>query len=336
MEIIKQVFGIDISKDSFMSSVGVIDTQQKQTIRHSKSYGNTKQGIQKFYTFALSQKLEGVPQFFIMEATGVYYESLAYYLKDKGASVIVVLANKANAFSKTMNIKSKTDALDTHMLTQMGLEKVLKVWECPSKLMKTLKSLTRDHHYYKEAKTRAKNRNHAKLYSYEPSKESLKRVKKEIKFYEQTLQNIESQITKLLKSDPDIWHKVENISQVKGLGMITIANILAETNAFALIHNAKQLSSYAGLDVVFNESGHFKGKTRISKKGNRYLRGALYMPALSASTSNHKMKQLYQRIVEKGKPKKVGLIAIARKLLILVYILWVNDREYLPEYQHAH
>ena len=90
---------------------------------------------------------------------------------------------------------------------------------------------------------------------------------------------------------------------------------------------------YAGLDVVFNDSGIKKGKTSISKKGNKFLRKAVFMPALSASKHNHKMKELYKRLVAKGKNKKLALIAVARKLLLLIYSLWKNNSEYIPDYQ---
>ncbi|MBI1939862.1 MAG: IS110 family transposase [Ignavibacteriales bacterium] len=96
--------------------------------------------------------------------------------------------------------------------------------------------------------------------------------------------------------------------------------------------NQKQLASYAGLDVVFNDSGIKKGKTSISKRGNKFLRKAVFMPALSACQHNHKMKELYLRLLSKGKNKKLSLIAVARKLLLLIYTIWKNNAEYIPNY----
>jgi len=79
---------------------------------------------------------------------------------------------------------------------------------------------------------------------------------------------------------------------------------------------------------VFNESGKHQGKTRISRKGNKHLRQSVYMPAISAIKSNPKLKMYYDRMLEKGKPKKVGVIAVARKRLLLIYFLWINETEY--------
>lgn len=332
MEIIKQVIGIDISKDGFVCRAGIIRINQQTEIRSYKDFKNTKSGIRKFYQYAQAHKIKGVTQYFLMEATGVYYEALAYFLKSKGDHVIVVLPNKAKSFAKTLTIKSKTDPIDARMLTQLGLEKVLSEWEPPSELMKTLKQLTREHLSLKERKTDANNRIHAKAHSFQPGKDTVRRLKLESRFYERLIKEIETSIRALLQSDSEIWTKIKNIQKVKGLGLMTIAKILAETDAFALIQNGKQLASYAGLDVVFNESGKYRGKTKISKKGNRHLRRSVYMPAVSAIRSNRTMKTYYNRMLEKGKPKKVGIIAIARKLLLLVYFLWTNETEYDPAY----
>lgn len=332
MEIIKQTIGIDISMDSFVCRVGIIKTDQQIEISSFEEFKNTLHGIRKFYKYAQAQQLKGVTQYFLMEATGVYYEALAYFLKSKAAHVIVVLPNKAKHFAKTLELKSKTDSIDAYMLTQMGLEKRLSEWSPPSELMKTLKQLTREHLSLKALKTDAKNRTHAKIHSFKPSKDTIRRLRQEIKLYDRQIEEIEVSILTVLKSDLQVWLKIQNIHRVKGLGLMTIAKVLSETNAFALIQNGKQLTSYAGLDVVLKESGKYRGKTRISKKGNHYLRMSVYMPAISAIKSNRKMKAYYNRMLEKGKPKKAAVVAIARKLLLLIYYLWENGTEYDPNY----
>ena len=114
---------------------------------------------------------------------------------------------------------------------------------------------------------------------------------------------------------------------------VTIIKVLAETNGFLLFKNIRQLVSYAGLDVVEKESGKYKGKTKISKKGNARLRTALYMPAMSASNHNKTLKTFYERVNESRTIKRQGLIAVMRKLLILIYTLWNKDEEYVENYQ---
>jgi len=332
MKIIKQLFGIDISMDSFVFRVGTIQSDQETVISSHKEFKNNLQGIKQFFKYSQKQKIKGVTQYFLMEATGVYYEALAYFLKSKGVHVIVVLPNKAKYFGKTLEIKSKTDALDAYILTQMGLEKRLNEWEPPSEMMKELKLLTREHFSLMGLKTNAKNRIHAKAHSFKPGKDTVRRLKREIKLYENLIKEVETSIKEILRGDSQVWSKIQNILKVNGIGLMTVAKVLAETNAFALISNGKQLASYAGLDVVFKESGKYQGKTKISKKGNQHLRQSVYMPAISAVKTNPKMKTYYDRMLEKGKPKKSGLIAVARKLLLLIYFLWTNDVEYDPAY----
>lgn len=119
---------------------------------------------------------------------------------------------------------------------------------------------------------------------------------------------------------------------IKGVAFITVIKILAETNGFLLFKNIRQLVSYAGLDVIENESGGYKGKTKISKKGNARIRAALYMPAMTASHHNQNLKTFYERINEGRTIKRQGLIAVMRKLLILIYTLYKNDETYIENY----
>jgi Transposase IS116/IS110/IS902 family. len=136
-----------------------------------------------------------------------------------------------------------------------------------------------------------------------------------------------------VKTEPDLEQRLKKIKTAKGLGDITILTVLAETRCFELVTNLKQLASYAGFDVVFNDSGLKKGRTSISKKGNTFIRKALFMPALSACRANPQMKELYQRLVAKGKNKKLAIIAVARKLLLLIYTLWKTNSVYSPDYK---
>ncbi len=94
----------------------------------------------------------------------------------------------------------------------------------------------------------------------------------------------------------------------------------------------KQLASYAGYDAVFNDSGMKKGKTSIWKKENKFLRNAVFMPALAACRYNPRLKEFYNRLVAKGKNRKLALIAVARKLLLLIYSLWKSNSVYDPNY----
>lgn len=137
------------------------------------------------------------------------------------------------------------------------------------------------------------------------------------------------------ESDEGVWSKVENLLTIKGVGLKTIAIVLGETQGFALIKNQRQLTSYCGYDVVSRESEtSIKGKTRISKKGNSHIRAALYFPSMVATRYNPKMREIYHRIVEKKKVKKIGLVSIQRRLMVLMYSMWKTNQSYIENYQN--
>ncbi|MDF4223567.1 IS110 family transposase, partial [Maribacter sp. M208] len=106
-----------------------------------------------------------------------------------------------------------------------------------------------------------------------------------------------------------------------------------ETLGFESIVNAKQLASYAGYDVVLRESGNYKGKTRISKKGNSHIRAVLHMPSMTCVRCNPTLKQYYNRLKPNKAKPLVALVAVQRKLLILMYTLWKNEENYDDEYE---
>ena len=336
MDIIKQVVGTDVSKDTLAVRYGTVDEQQNQQITESVTFTNNLKGFRELISFAKKKRGQlKAPLYFVMEATGVYYENLAYFLNAKHQKVIVILPNKTKNYSKTLNIKSKTDPLDARMITQFGLERQMQLWSVPSPLMKAIKALTREYNTKKDLIVQIKNQLHAKEYSHMPLKESLKRSQASLSFFEKQIKEIEKEIKELVKQDDDLNDRINKIDKIEGVGFMTIVSIIAETNGFALIENAKQLASYAGLDVVYNESGLKKHKTTISKKGNKHLRKAVYMPALSAVKHNPQLKQLYIRLVIKKGIKKVALIAVARKLLILIYIIFKKNVDYVPNYNLA-
>ena len=135
------------------------------------------------------------------------------------------------------------------------------------------------------------------------------------------------------KESCDAKETIKRITTIPGVGALTATIVLAETNGFELIRSKSQLTSYAGLDVKEKQSGtSVKGKPRISKKGNRNLRKAMYLPALTAVKWDDNFKAIYARLVSKHGIKMKALVAIQRKLLELIYILFKNETIYDNEY----
>ena len=147
------------------------------------------------------------------------------------------------------------------------------------------------------------------------------------------IDEIESDIADVIENDKPLKKRLNYVMSIKGVGLITAVTIVAETNGFASINNIKQLTSYAGLDVRVRESGKWKGKSRISKKGNRYIRKALYFPTFTKIRYDKATKEKYQRLVEKKGIKMVAAVAQQRKLLGLIYTLWRKEELYVPDFE---
>ncbi|CAN5604501.1 IS110 family transposase [soil metagenome] len=331
MKLIKKVTGIDISMDSMTVCFGTIDDNLDKKISKSFTFSNDLKGFKKLinsidHIDALRSDKNDIPLWFVVEATGVYYERLAYFLSENNFQVSVILPNKSKNFFKTLENKSKTDSLDAAALTQYGLEKTLKAWKAPQKIYKQLKELTRELHSLIEMRTQLKNRLHAKKHSYEADEQIIKRLNQQIRFFSNQMDQIEQQIKDLVRSDKDLNARIKKIITAKGIGFKTAVSVISETNGFDLIQNQRQLTSYAGYDPRHQQSGTYKGKTPISKKGNKFLRNAVYLPALSAARFNENLKALYKRLCISKNNKKVALVAVARKLLILIYTLWKKDQ----------
>ena len=333
MNILKQIFGIDVSMDNIEVRFGTTDIYQNHVISNSVTFKNSTIGFKKLILWVKKTIIsKDIPLFFVMEATGVYYENLAYYLFLNNFKLSVVLPNKICNYAKSLESKSKTDPIDAASITRFGLERKLNLWSPPNNLVKSIKSLCREYHSIKSMITEVKNQLHAKNYSHLPDKNSIKRKTLLLKMLDKQSRQIEKDIRDIIQQNKELHDKVERLDKIKGLGFISIVTVIAETNCFELVTNQKQLASYAGLDVVFHDSGIKKGISSISKRGNKFLRKAVFMPALSACKHNHKMKELYLRLVTKGKNKKLALIAVARKLLLLIYTIWKNNTEYIPNY----
>jgi len=334
MVMLKQSLGIDMAKESFTACLCQTYIDQTEVLSEVREFSNNKKGFNQLLRWVKKIAEQSVDLHYVMEATGVYYEPLAYHLNKLKKTVHVVLPNKVAHFSKSLNVKSKTDDIDARVISILGCQRQLFDWTPPAPIFKKLKSFCRLYKSLQHDKTQSQNRLKQLECAFEPLKEALKIHKQSIKTLDKQLKAIEKQMEDLLRSDIEIWSKVEKLLTIKGIGLKTIAIVIGETQGFALIKNQRQLVSYCGYDVVRRESGSsIKGKTRISKKGNSNIRSAMYFPAMVASRFNPEMKKTYERLIKNKPSKKIGLVAIQRKLLVLLYTLWKKDEPYDENYK---
>jgi len=331
---IKQGVGIDMGKDEFHACMMAIDGSQRLKIRATRKFFNTPKGCAELVSWVDHHtKDRTLTIHYLMEATGVYSEQLALYLHKQGAYVCVVLPQKTAYYIKALGIKTKTDKVDAQALATMACQQSLDAWHPISEAMYKLRQTTRQHTHLQEFKTQLGNQLHALEIGMYQSDMVRKQLVKLISEIDKQLAECAKQIQKTVEQNPEWKRKVEQICVIKGVGLLTVAQVIAETNEFSLFENQRQLISYAGYDVVENQSGGRVGKTRISKRGNSRLRRAMYMSAFQVVQYEQKpFVSLYERVFERTKIKMKGYVAVQRKLLQLIYALWKNDAKYDESY----
>ncbi len=327
--VLRQSIGIDIAKSTFTACICQQLYSGKLSFSCVTEYENSRRGFNQLIKWVRKHAAALPRACFVMEATGIYYETLAYHLHGLKLPLCVVLPNKVKHYAKSLNVKSKTDLIDARMIAQLGAERNLEEWMPPAGVFRSLRAITRLYSDLKRQKTAFVNRLHSMESGHDPLPFIIKSTKELIRKLDREIDKCEAEIYKLIESEQWLKHKVDKLQTIKGVGLITIAIVVAETQGFKLITNVKQLASYAGYDVVQRESGSsIKGKTRISKKGNSRIRAALHFPALVASRHNKDLQSVYHRINEQKPSKMVGATALQRKILILIYSLWKNDTTY--------
>jgi transposase len=331
--VIKQCIGIDVSQNVIDVTFGVYGLDQSVEFVASRSFKNVEKSFPLFLQWALKLSKTEIPLSFVMESTGVYHERLACFLFDNKQNVIVVLPSRASNFAKSLEVKTITDKEASKSLTRMGLEKKMELWVKPEPVYQVLKQLTREREQLQKAKTMNSNQVHAESKSAWPNEASLKRAKKRIKTLEAQIKEIEAEIRETIKDHPELDRKIQYMTSINGVGILTAATLVGETNGFAMIKHKRQLVSYAGYDVIRKDSGtSVHAKPRISKKGNRHIRKAMHCPALCSIKYNEKDKNHFSRMVQKHGIKMKGVVAIQRKVLILMYSLWKKEAFFDPNY----
>lgn len=331
--LLKQVVGIDVAQKELVVSLGKMDQEASTHIYAYKTFLNNEKGFTAMVLWVKKQTDADSPLRYVMEATGVYHEAVAYFLSDKAYSVSIVMPNKITNFFRTLETKTVTDKSMSEAIALFGLEKKVEDWIQPKKVFRELRQITRERDQLIAERTLLKNQLHAEQVEAYPSEQTISRIKIRIKMVNGQLKEILAEITAAIKNDTEIARSVNLLTSIPGVGILTAAVIMAETNGFELIRSKKQLTSYAGLDVKEKESGtSVKGKPRISKRGNRHLRKAMYMPALSAIRHSERYKAVFVRIVSRNGIKMKGAVAVQRKLLEMTYTIYKTQKPYLVDH----
>jgi transposase len=332
-KVVRQIVGIDVAQDELVVCLGRLQEDFTQECYARKSFANTPKGFDSLTDWVARQTQSGTPVRYVMEATGVYHESLAYYLEGNGHQLSIILPNKISNFFRTLDVKTVTDQTAAEAISLFGLSRTLNDWRRPKAIFKKLRQLTRERNQIIDERTVVKNQMHAEKAEAEPSKSSLARIRKRMDLLNRQEKEIRAELTMVLDLDQEVKNLVMLICTIPGVGMLTAISVLAETNGFELIRNKRQLTSYAGLDVREKQSGtSVKGKPKISKRGNKYLRKAMHMPALAAIRHDERYKAIFARLVSKHGIKMKAVVAVQRKLLEMMFTVFKKGSAYDKQY----
>lgn len=317
---IMNYIGIDISKLTFDVAL-----EENGRYRYYK-FDNNLTGFKQ-----LLKLLEVEYSCCVMEASGPYYLKLATYLAEAGIKVSVVNPLVIRRFCQMRLMKAKTDKKDAAMIADYGKTERLKQWEQEAVYVQNLRQM----HACVEQLDKARTGFIRQLEAFKQNPISFKEAQRAlthmIKSIEKQIKELEQKMEEIIA----IHHKnlYEQLKSIPGVGRKTSILLVVITGGFTKFQNAKQLSSYVGLSPRIYESGtSVKGKVKICKMGMSKMRALLYVCSWSAIKCNTACKNLYERMVAKGKPKMVALIAVANKLLKQSFAIATQGTYYEENY----
>jgi transposase len=323
--------GIDIAKDHF--ELRWAPQAAPQTISPSQSFANTEDGFQAAHAWLLTQGVVPTSSLVVMEATGVYWEACALGFHAHHYAVSVVNPARVAAFAKTLMRRGKTDPLDARLLVVFALTLHPERWTPPPVEMEHLQQMMRQRDALVHLRSQVKNQGHALEHHVHPSPEVVASVQRLLTTLDTEIAHLEQQFTTSLQAQPAWQAMLERIMSIAGVGLVIAGTVLTETNALATFGASSQLCAYAGITPVPFQSGtSVHRKERISKIGNPRLRKAMYQAAVCAIRCCAPFRTFYQRLLERKKPKKVALVAVARKILRVIFALVTQGTNFDPEY----
>lgn len=249
-----------------------------------------------------------------MEATGYYHYRLAQFLHKNGVLVSVVNPLSVKRFIQMKLAKVKTDKSDAKSIYEYGEFNDVPLYNALTDVQSECLQLFRLLDNYVKKSTATKNKIHGEATLGIPSKTVYSSLKRDLKHLKKEISVLENRLLELVKQDQQ--HQLTLLQTIPGIGLKTALFLIVVTDGFKKFETASQLCSYVGITPTIRESGSsVKGRSRISKVGNKKLRNLLFLAAFSACKYNKGCKALFDRIVAKGKSKKLALIAVANKLL---------------------
>jgi len=291
----------------------------------SLKFNNTPAGCAQ-----LVQKIIKLPGIIVcLEATGVYHFDLSIALHDAGVALMVVNPKASHNFSKALMKNSKTDAVDAETLAQYAERMDFIAWTRPSNEKLALRCFARRIDALTRQKAVSKNHMHALNASQATPKAVLRDVKLAISQLEKRIARLSQEALVLIREHTDLERVFLLLIGIKGVAETSAIALMGELLLLPPGLSHREWVKYAGLDPRGFDSGKSVHKpARLSKTGNRHIRSALYMPALSAKQHDPHVRAYFQHLVGKGKKPLQALCAVMRKLLHAIHGMLKYDKPF--------
>ena len=256
----------------------------------------------------------------ICEASGGYERKIVTHLQAAQIPVSVLNPNQSHAFAKVLGHRAKTDPLDARLLSQCGKALQPAPTPAPTAQQRQLLEVVR---YRCQLMDKLIAERQQEEFIEQPLLRRQSRAL--VRRLEADMAKIDALLEKLCKESGELTTKIQKLTSVKGVGKQTAYSLLAEMPELGSL-NRRKVASLAGLAPYARESGKWVGK-RFIGGGRPQVRKALYMAALCAARLHPSLSAFYKRLRDKGKPAKLAITAVMRKLLILLNFALKNPDE---------
>jgi transposase len=312
LQSVPQTVGVDIAKDSLDVCLHPDGA--------AKRFANDAEG----FAALIGWLLPHAPTRVVFEATGAYHRAFERTLADQGLPMVKVNPCQARRFAEATGKRAKTDKVDAAMLARFGavLEPPLRPINDP--VFDQLKDLRSARNALVKDRVAAQNREKTLVLAL-LKKQNTQRLKQ----IDAQIEAIDAELARLVKQDEPLQKRLDCLVTIPGIGLVTALALLIEMPELGTIEG-RQAASLAGLAPITRESGQWKGKSFIAG-GRALVRQALFMPAMVAMRFNPDFKAKYQDLVAAGKPKKLALTAIMRKLVVLANAILKKGTQWEPK-----
>lgn len=255
-----------------------------------------------------------------LEATGFYSLDLALALRAAdGIEVAVLNPKTVNRFAATL-CRSKTDPADAQVLAEYARRMPFQPWQPPRAAALELRTITRHIAALTQQHTRESNRLHAVSASIAGACCVQQDLKRSLRDLQHRVAKLRAKALTLVESDPELASRFALLLSMPGIAEVSALNLLGELALLAPGLTVRQWVAHSGLDPAHHQSGtSVHSRSRISRAGNRYLRRALYMPALVAVRHDAHLGAFYRTLIARHKAKLQALVAVARKMLHAIF-----------------